>query len=218
MFKLKDIHVYILNWKKVSNNSLLLYQRIFPIIPNTVIINCDESLILSNDIKHIQLDDSHYYGSQYSKSIKHVKDGAIFCVITGDNIPDNDFKKIFRRALRTFNTYNVGVYAPNDKRSVHNTVYENVKEKLYKVPNTDCGFWFINPFIVSILKNLNYTVSKYGWGIDVITIQESTKHGMMALRDYSISTDQLDHTCGYNHKKAEHDMQLLFNLYNARNF
>jgi hypothetical protein len=198
MFTQDDIYVYILNWKKVSVNSLQLYNNIAPIIENTIMINCDEHMPLTDDIPHIQLDDSHYYGSQFNHAIKHIKDGAIMCVIVGDNIADNNFEKIFQNALDTYNNFNTGVYAPNDKRTTHKGRNDRFNGELYDVPNTDCGFWFIHPDIVKRLRKLDFTISKYGWGIDNVVIAESRKQKRLVLRDYSVETDQLDHTVGYD--------------------
>ena len=203
MYTLDDLSVYIFNWKKVTTNSIQLYFNIKKIINNVSIINCDENILLSSNIKHIQLDDSHYYGSQYEHAIKDTKTGSIFCVIVGDNIPNSNFQQIFNRAIEVFNTYNVGVYAPNDKRSVHKYINFEFKEELYDVDNTDCGFWFIHPNIVSKLKDIKYgTLSNFGWGIDKITIKEARRQKMNVLRDYSIETDQLDQTTNYDTDKA----------------
>jgi len=215
MYTLDDIHVYIFNWKKVSQNSVSLWNLISPIIKNTWVINCDENFPLGPTIPHIQLDDSHYYGSQYNTAIKHVKKGAIFCVIVGDNLTNNNFEVIFNKACNVFNTHAVGVYAPNDKRSVHTKKLEHIKDQLFNVVNTDCGFWFIHPTIVATLRNIDYKVSKSGWGIDMITIKEARKKGMLVIRDYSIQTDQLDHVCGYNTKNAGADMKRMLALYES---
>jgi hypothetical protein len=207
--------VYIFNWKKVSANSVKLRESISPIIKNTWIINCDENYPLDASIPHIQLDDSHYYGSQYNTAIKHVKEGAIFCVIVGDNVADNNFNVMFNTAVNTFNKYAVGVYAPHDKRSSHKSKLERIKDDLFNVENTDCGFWFIHPSIVSRIRGIDYTSSKSGWGIDIITIKEARRQGRLVIRDYSIQTDQLDHTCGYNTKRAGADMRRLNALYES---
>lgn len=199
MYSLESISVYIFNWKKVTTNSLKLYEQIKPIISNTTIINCDEKHPIDGSI---QLNDSHYYGSQYDHAIKHVKPGNIFCVIVGDNIPNNNFEVIFQSALNAFNSHNVGVYAPQDKRSTHRKILSNYTGTLFNVENTDCGFWFIHPDIVSRLRSINYNRSKYGFYIDKLTIKFCIKQKMLVLRDYSISTDQLDHTCGYNRNAA----------------
>jgi hypothetical protein len=135
------------------------------------------------------------------------------CCIVGDNIHDNDFDKIFNSAIYAYNNVNAGVYAPNDKRTAHTDRLENIKDELYDVPVTDCGFWFIHPKIIARLKNINYSVSRFGWGIDVITIKESRKQGRLVMRDYSTETDQLDHTCGYDPDIAYRDMKKLERLY-----
>jgi len=209
MYTLDDIHVYILNWKKVSHNSLELYYGVKKLINNVTIINCDENLKLDNSIRHIQLDDSHYYGSQYAHAIRDVKENKILCIIVGDNVPDNNFNILFTCVLEAFNTYNIGVYAPYDRRSCYKEKYEEVGERIFNVPNTDCGFWFIHPSIIPKLKYLNYSVSKYGWGIDVITIKEARKNGLLVLRDYRCETDQLDHSTNYNCDEARDQMHKL---------
>lgn len=213
MFTLDDIHVYILNWKKVNANSVLLYTSIQPIVRNTYIINCDENFVLDPSIQHIQLDDSCYYGAQFKTAITHVQDNKLFCVIVGDNKPDNDFSKIFSAALNAFNNHRIGVYTPHDKRSVHQHVVDTYKDQMYNVVNTDCGFWFIHPKIYKGIRNLDFTVSKYGWGIDTIVIKEANKFGMLVISDHSIETDQLDHTCGYNIKDAANEGAKLMRLY-----
>lgn len=210
MFSINDISVYIFNWKKVTSNSLKLYEKIHLIIKDTVIINCDEHTVIDNIIPHIQLDDTHYYGSQYNHAIKHIGDNRILCVIVGDNITDNNFENIFNSAINTFNNYNLGIYAPYDKRSdSKNLIGKHIHDKLYEVTNTDCGFWFINPNIVSQLRSINYSLSKFGWGIDKYTINYSKSRNYLVLRDHSIETDQLDHTCGYNIGQAVIGMNIL---------
>lgn len=215
MYTIDDLSVYIFNWKKVTDNSLLLYKKVSAIVKDTVLINCDEHFKPKKAINHIQLDDSYYYGSQYDVAIKHVKPNKIFCVIVGDNLPTANFRAIFESAMATFNTHDVGIYAPNDKRTVHVSTSGKHHGKLYNVPNTDCGFWFIHPCIVDKLKSINYRVSNFGWGVDIITIKEARRQGLLVLRDYSVETDQLDHSCGYNHRDASVGAQELLKIYDA---
>jgi hypothetical protein len=198
MFTLDDIQVYILNWKKVNENSLRLYQSIQPIVNHTYIVNCDEHWSLDASIQHIQLDDSCYYGAQFHTAIQHVRGNAILCVIVGDNLPENDFATLFASALAAFNMGRIGIYAPKDKRSNHQKLLRKYTGSLYHVKNTDCGFWFIHPAIQSKMKRLDYTISKYGWAIDMVMIKEAKRLDMLVLCDQSVETDQLDHTCGYN--------------------
>ena len=214
MYQVEDISVYILNWKKVSQNTVKLIENIKNHIADITIINCDDSFKFEDSIKTIELDDSHYYGSQYEHAILDIKDNKILCVIVGDNISLNDFYEIFKNSIEIFNKYKIGVYAPNDKRSFHVEKNDMIEENIFNVNNTDCGFWFINPEIVKNLKELKYsTLSPFGWGIDTITIKESLRLGYKVIRDYRVSTDQLDHTTNYNTDNATRGAELLMSEY-----
>jgi hypothetical protein len=198
----------------VSANSLALYNSVRPFVSSAKIVNSDENH--TYEVPQIQLDDSFFYGGQFDRAIKDVADGEIMCVIVGDNIPTNDFAAVFKAAEHAFRTYNVGVYAPNDKRAIsHATRNALYAEELYDVDTTDCGFWFIHPRIVRSLKGLDFTQSKYGWGIDTVVIAEARKQGMLVLRDYSVETDQLDHSCGYDAGGAMYGMRLLEKAYSG---
>jgi hypothetical protein len=203
MYTIDDISVYILNWKKVSQNSLKLVNNIKPYLTDITVINCDESLTLEDSIKKIQLDDTHYYGSQFQHSILDIKENKLYCGIVGDNIPENNFEKIFSNALDMFNKYNTGIYAPNDKRSHHVNRNNLLEANIYHVDNTDCGFWFINPDIIKRIKIINFgMLSPLGWGIDIVIIKEAIRLGFIVIRDYDVETDQLDHTTNYNERYA----------------
>jgi hypothetical protein len=209
-----EMSVYILNWKKVSTNSLALYENIKPIIPHTYIINCDETMTLPSTIQHVQLDDSYYYGGQFDSAIKHVAPGHLFCLIVGDNVSENNFETIFDSAICAFNNFRIGVYAPNDKRSVHTVTLKQIYGQLYDVVNTDCGFWFISPSIVHTLRIIDYhSATRLGWGIDRIFIKEARRRHLLVVRDYSIETDQLDHTTNYNQENAHNESLVLETIY-----
>ena len=214
MITIDNISVYIFNWKKVSQNSIRLFKKIKKYIKDVTIINCDESLKLDDSIKSIQLDDSHYYGSQYERAINDVKENNVFCVIVGDNISENNFENIFTNAVEIFNKYKVGIYSPHDKRSGHQNRNGCIEENVYFVENTDCGFWFIHPEIVMKLKHFKYgTLSPLGWGIDVITSTESSRFGFKVLRDYRVTTDQIDRSTNYDKNVATKGMIILFKEY-----
>jgi len=213
-YKLEDISVYIFNWKKVSQNSVELVKNIKKYTDDVTVINCDESFKFEDSVKTIQLDDSHYYGSQYEHAILDVKENKIFCAIVGDNISENNFEKIFMNAIEMFNKYKVGVYAPHDKRSYHKIITEMVEENVYHIENTDCGFWFINPEILKKIKKLNYgNLTPFGWGVDLVTIRESKRLGFIVIRDYRVETDQLDYTTNYDADRAANGQSLLIKEY-----
>jgi len=218
IFDIDSISVYIFNWHKVSENSLKLYRHISEVVNDVTIINCDETLKLNNTIKNIQLDDSHFYGSQYQHAITDVKENKILCVIVGDNIAENSFKDIFMNALQIFNKYKVGVYGPYDKRSGIEGKLSMLEKGVFNVHHTDCGFWFINPEIVKVFKNYNFKeLTNYGWGIDLITANESLRLGYKVILDHRSTTDQLNWSTNYNWVDAGKQMEKLLHIYNKNN-
>ena len=211
-FNFKDIHIYLLNWSKVTHNTIKLLDSIHAITKNVWVVNSDENYTFD---KQIKLDDSHYYGSQFNHAIKHVQKSKIFCVIVGDTTM-NDFTQLYNNALDTFNAYDVGVYAPNDKRTTHNEITP-FNGTLFNIKNTDCGFWFIHPFIVNKMRLINYTISRFGWGIDKIFMKESIKNNKLILRNYADDVDQLNHDTNYNTKLAKQSGNKIVELYDQLN-
>lgn len=209
MYTIDDLTVYIFNWKRVSENTRILYDKIHSIVQDVVIINCDENYAFGPNIDIIHLNDSCFFGKQFDVSIKHVEDGKIFCTVVGDIIADNNFENIFVKALESFNSHNVGIFAPNDIRTSWTQTIRHIKDMLYEPVNTDLGFIFINPQIVRELRNIDFTVSKYGWGIDLTMIKYARDNGFLVLRDYSIETDQLTHECEYDTHEASEGMHAL---------
>jgi len=197
-FDFNSISVYIFNWKKVTDNVEQLYPLIQSVVPDVTIINSDESYVFPSEMRTIQLDDSYYYGKQYNVAIKNVSKDKILCIIVGDVSPNTDFKLAFINTLISFNSYSAGVHAPNELHTSYTTRHECVGEQLYRVDNTDCTFWCIHPKIVKVMRELDYTISNFGWGIDCITIHQCESQGLRTLRDYEVGVKQIRKSTGYS--------------------
>lgn len=217
-----SIQLYILNWKKVNNNSIKLYNIAINYIKNVKIVNCDENLVLNNKIHHIQLNDSYYYGGQFNECLKDVNPDKILGIIVGDTI-EIDFENMFKNLLYTFKNYRTGVYTIYDKRSFHSEKNKNNIErvlcknkKLMIVKNSDCGVWFINPDVHKKIKSIDFhKYSPLGWGIDIIANKESIKNNLHVIRDDSIQCDQIDHKTNYSENIAREQQKKLLEYYNS---
>lgn len=214
MYSVDNIYIYIFCWKKVVANSLALYSKISRICPNTILINCDENTKLNaEDIKHIQLDDTYYYGSQFETAIKNAPTGSIVACITGDVSIEANWNGIIDNAIAAFNTEKIGIYAPNVYYTYWTSRKHQLWDDLWEVENTDCTVWFIHPSIIDILRPIPFgKVSNLGWGIDVITISECNSQKLLVARDYSIKVDH-PHDTAYNQSKALEQMHALNKVY-----
>ena len=130
------------------------------------------------------------------------------------NIYTKMWKSIINNMLKAFSTKKIGIYAPNVEFTAHITKGKHLWDSLYEVPNTDCTCWFIHPDIVAKLKNIQYhQLSNYGWGIDIIFIEQCKKYNLVAARDYDLMVYQPQYT-GYNIEIASIQMKELIDYYN----
>ena len=216
IYNLDSIQLYILNWEKVTENSLILYELALKYIKNVKIVNCDKKFKFSDDINIIQQNNDYNYGEQYNTCIKDINNDKILGIIAG-NTRNIDFKTLFNNLLYTFNNYKTGIYTINDKSSCHVKIKKNVCNinKLSTVENSDCGIWFINPQIHKKLKNINYyELSPLGWGIDIITVLECEKNNLFVIRDYSLECKQIINKLKINNYDACKQQKKIIKYYN----
>lgn len=214
MFTLSDVHMYIFCWKKVVANSRELYSRISKVCPNTVLVNCDENTaFVQDEVRHIQLDDSHYYGGQFEAAIGATPKGAIFSCLTGDVSPDADWATIFDKAVAAFNTGKVGVFAPNVDYTYWTKKKRALWDELWEVENTDCTVWFIHPSIIDVMRPIPFKkLCNLGWGTDTVVNIECNTQNLLIARDYSV-TVMHPHETGYDQPSAHAQMYKLLGVY-----
>jgi hypothetical protein len=68
------------------------------------------------------------------------------------------------------------------------------------------------------MRTIDYTVSHLGWGIDHIMRCEACGLGLLTVRDYAVTVDQLTHSSGYNRESAWVQMEVLKKIYFAGRF
>lgn len=214
MFTINDINIYIFCWKKVVGNSLALYEEISKVCPNTHIINCDENTQMDQDkIKHIQLDDSYYYGGQFEAAIKAIPTGRVMACLTGDVSPVAAWGDIVQKAVDAFNTGKVGVFAPDVDYTYWTKKKRQLWGDLWEVENTDCTVWFIHPSIIEVMRPIPFKkICHFGWGTDAVVNIESNTQNLLVARDYSVKVIH-PHETGYDQPTAHAQMYKLINIF-----
>jgi hypothetical protein len=214
MFTINDINIYIFCWKKVVENSVALYEEISKVCPNTFVINCDENTQMDQDkIKHIQLDDSYYYGGQFETAIKETPIGRVVACITGDVSPVANWGSIIQKAVDAFNTGKVGVFAPDVDYTFWTKKKRALWANLWEVENTDCTIWFIHPSIIEVMRPFPFKkICNLGWGADTVVNIECNTQNLLIARDYSEKVIH-PHETGYDGAVANIQMQKLLGIY-----
>lgn len=201
------VEVYIFSWKKVNDNAVDIFKEVSKVFNNSYFIDCDETS--SNNFSNIiKLDDSAYYGKQFETAIKHSSPNSIVGIIVGDIKQEvTDWEKVKNNMLDSFVNYDVGIYAPFETRtSWHKSEGQLNNTNYHITSNTDCSVWFLAPYIVPALKNIEIAKSNHlGWGIDKVLCKYSKYLGHHAIFDKSITVINPD---GNNYSSEEARKQM----------
>jgi hypothetical protein len=205
--KSQPIYTYVFSWKKVFKNALKIYNEVSKVFPNVYFIDCDETTgkTFPNQIK---LTNKQYYGSQFETAINHIPENAILGIVVGDiKINYTDWNNVYKNLTDTFMTYDIGVYAPFEKRTGWMKSKGTLSNKnLHNTNNTDCTVWFLHPDIVTVAKKLDIPKkSPYGWGIDLVLCNYAIHKGKYVVYDTSVEVSNPKGT-GYDCKKAGDQM------------
>jgi hypothetical protein len=184
------IHPFIFNWKNKFDSTCRIEEELLKIFDTVTVINSDEENKKNN---WINLDDSCYFTAQFSNAINRFN-GDLFLQIQGDS-SYYDWKIIVDSAIKYYEKYKYGIYAPNVDFTPLHAGYVNIKTDFFKedknlelVTMTDCTCWFIEKEIIDyFIKNffLIYAETKHGWGISACMAAISFLKGKYVLRDYN---------------------------------
>jgi len=152
-----------------------------------------------------------YYGEQFKEILKRHDDKSTIMNIQGDATYHN-WEEVISRYKTAYILFRPGVFAPNDTKTIWGAKPDgkDYGDGFKEASNTDCTVWFISPKVLKILKNIDLSESKYGWGIDSIACAISRSLDLPIIRDYSITIEHHGGT-GYSAKQAKKEMDELYN-------
>ena len=215
-----DCIIYVISWKRVSENARNVFDAVKRVHDKTFILNCDENFKMDRGASVIEADDSFYFTKQMYTLFQHCSDhfpNSPIMTITGDISPDADWNDIIKRCMHGFKKYGAGIVAPNVDWTAHerHVDIKNMGDNYWTVENTDCTVWALKPCVYKFLLNTDvHTYSKFGWGIDWLLIQVCEKHNMPVIRDYKHTIKHpKDH--GYENTTAEWEKQEVKNKWNS---
>jgi len=210
-----NLVIYIFSWKRVSQNSVDIFNEIKKVTNKVYLLNCNENFKIEDE-NVINLDDSYYFTKQFITAIDHCFKNFPnhnMMTITGDISPIADWNGIFERNLYAIEKLNTDVSAPNVDFTSHIKRNKLIQDNFWDVPNTDCTVWTIIPRIYkSILTTGIDKWNKFGWGIDWLAIQYSKKNKLKVIRDYNHTISHPKDT-GYENKEAKKEYKKLMELW-----
>jgi hypothetical protein len=204
-----NIQPFIFNWKNQFEKTSKIESSLKNIFDKVTVINSDDDNSKDN---WIDIGNDAYFTEQFMTAV-NMFDGDIFFHIQGDISFDN-WEELVSSAIKYFEEYNYGIYAPNvdytwydsnvaDLKSIEFENYPNLKV----VSNPDCTIWFIHKDIIDRLKNNPFDLSfnKMGWGLDLILCANCFINKRLVIRDYNFTVDHPQGT-GYGKEQAGAEM------------
>ena len=199
------IHPFIFNWKGQYEKTCQTEKQLLEIFDKVTVINSDEENKKDN---WVNLDNDAYFTAQFCNAI-NLFEGDLMFHVQGD-VTYYNWKGIIDSAIKYYEKYHYGIYAPNVDFTVLNAGNVNLNEffendsNLNLVLMTDCSCWFLDKDIIKKFKEkciLSYAETKYGWGINACMSAISYIEKKYVIRDYNYTVNHPKHT-GYDAKKA----------------
>jgi hypothetical protein len=213
-----SLAVYVLSWKRVSQNAIKIFENISKVKKDVYFLNCDENLSYTGD-NVITCDDSYYYVKQFHTCVRHCIENhkdSYMMTITGDVGSDANWQDVFDRTLYGFQNLNAGVIGPNVNWTFHSHRFDEIENNFWNVNNTDCTVWALSPKIYNFILTFELEKwMKFGWGIDYIGVEYAKKCNLHVIRDYNNTIIHPQET-GYVSNDAAHEYQKLLHIYNAK--
>jgi hypothetical protein len=200
------IHPFIFNWKGQYEKTCQTEKQLLEIFDKVTVINSDEE----NKKDHwVNLDDDAFFTTQFCNAV-NLFDGDLMFHIQGD-VTYYNWKGIVDSAIKYYDKYKYGIYAPNVDYTMHYAGFVNINTTVFyndtnlrMVTMTDCSCWFLDKEIIKKFKEkyiLNYAETKYGWGITACMSALSYISKKYVIRDYDYTVNHPKNT-GYKQEDA----------------
>jgi hypothetical protein len=207
--KIEDIQPFIFNWKGHFETACRTEESLNDIFEKVIVINSDEE---NTRPGWVDVGDGAYFGEQFKTLLDYFlpSDHKAFLHIQADATYDR-WEDVSKDAVKYFNKYRWGIYAPNVHHTVHTSDLVDLGSINCEDPNlklclcTDETVWFVHRDVVEdahqrgMLDALK--ICTRGWGWDVVLHLCSFQLGRPVLRDYNHNVSHPEGT-GYDKDAA----------------
>ena len=195
---------FIFNWKGQFENAKRIQDELRMTFDDVIVINSDDHYTRDG---WIDIGDESYFKAQFFKALEQF-DGDILFHVQADASYD-DWPAVLASALKAFDTYKWGVFAPNVDFTPWPPVRTDIESDYLHESNlrlvncTDCTCWFIHRDIVEQFKQRAaiFSANKFGMGIDLTICALTYLNRRPVIRDYAHTVDH-PRRRGYDNQAA----------------
>jgi len=211
--KIEDVQPFIFNWPGQYENVCKIEYELTKIFKNVFVINSDE---VNFKDEWINIGNDAYFSEQFKKCLNlYDRNKKVLFHIQGDTQYD-DWKGLVDDALKYFDHYEWGIYAPDIANIWYISEYADINsidsshDNIKMCACTDETVWFIHSDVIKDFDKRNllnaFVNNKMGWGWDLVMCSLSFLMKRPVIRDYK---HRIDHKLGTNYNKEEASKEMI---------
>ena len=188
------IHIFLLSWPGFEDATLMIQQSVSMLgYPVSVLYNPRPDSNNLRDSSWTLFPAESRFGAKFEFAISTFKP-EIYLFIAADTVT-RSWPGLIQACVDAFSQNpSIGVWTPRIENSywklaISRIGVEHVAAKLVDVISTDSIVWGISKPIRDELEKLDYTNSKFGWGIDVVSAAVARTRGLRVVCDTSIEVE-----------------------------
>lgn len=189
----KTCNVYIISWGNFHGQALEIARSLIGINGKVTIVysDSDPGFLFSaiDGISLIKRPEQEYFGLKFKACINDCDADLMMIIHADTNSPD--WRKVYNRCYESMLKNNViGIWTPyiewNARRPAITNISRIGKTSFFLSAWTDTTVFCIRKETIQRMKELDYSVSNYGWGITPMLVAHVCTLSLVPVVDYSL--------------------------------
>jgi hypothetical protein len=205
--------IFIISWSGQHENACRIANQIEKNGNKACIVYSDPDthFVLSTDSQVIRRPNDLFWADKFKACLDAV--GSEGMLVIHADCQCNDWSKLVDRCQDVVDKYkDIGVWAPK----ISGTYWHVNATKIVKLNNSDLVFsamtdgivFYLAPVIIDRMRRVDYTSSKFGWGIDALFCSYAHTFNKMVVIDLMINVEHPREKTGYDMNKAKKGQEI----------
>jgi len=202
--------VFIISWRDQHENANYIVETISKVSEDITIVfsDPDQNFTFNNPFNAIRRPNNLFWEDKFKSCIDASGDRGVL-IIHADCFCDN-WEFLVKRCKDIIQkNKDIGVWAPEIEGTHCNLSASGIVKirdsSLVLSALTDGIVFYISPFIINRMRQINYGKNKFGWGIDGLFCSSSHVNNKLVVIDTSIKVFHNSKIRGYDGKLAQSD-------------
>lgn len=215
------LFVFIISWADQHKNALLIAKEVLDTSAKLTIVysDPDPNFMIDFPCNLIKRSNDLFWEDKFKSCIDVAGDDGVL-IIHSDCYCD-DWRYLVNRCRNiTLKYKNIGVWAPR----IEGTFFDLSVSKIYKIDNsklahsalTDGIIFYLSPYVINRMRQVNYGNNKFGWGIDALFCSTSHVNNKLVVIDDAVKVLHPQEITGYDRNLANLGMREFLKQFSHR--